>query len=122
MAGGLIGLGAAFVNAAPPNIVFVLVDDMGWTDLGCFGSTYYETPNIDRLAAQGMRFTDAYSACTVCSPSRACLMTGQYPARLRITDWIAGHKRPFAKLAVPDWTLRLAPEIPNLARTLKAAG
>ena len=122
LAGGLIGWGAALANAAPPNIVFVLVDDMGWTDLGCFGSTYYETPNIDRLAAQGMRFTDAYSACTVCSPSRACIMTGQYPARLRITDWIAGHKRPFAKLAVPDWTLRLAPEIPNLARTLKAAG
>ena len=112
-------------RAAPaplPNIVFVLVDDLGWTDLGCFGSTYYETPNIDRLAAQGMRFTDAYSACTVCSPSRASIMTGQYPARLHITDWIEGHKRPFAKLKIPDWTQRLAPEIPNVARVLKAAG
>ena len=109
-------------TARPPNIIFVLVDDMGWTDLGCFGSTYYETPNIDRLAAQGMRFTDAYSACTVCSPSRASVLTGQYPARLHITDWIAGHKRPFAKLSVPDWTMQLSPEIPNVARVLKSAG
>lgn len=106
----------------PPNIVFVLVDDLGWTDLGCFGSKYYETPNIDRLASQGMRFTDAYSACTVCSPTRASILTGQYPARLHITDWIAGHKRPFARLSVPDWTLQLSPEIPNVARVLKSAG
>ena len=116
------GFLTAAAYAAPPNIVFVLVDDMGWTDLGCFGSSFYETPNIDRLATQGMRFTDAYSACTVCSPSRASIMTGQYPARLRITDWIDGHKRPFAKLKVPDWTIRLSPDIPNLARVLKAAG
>ena len=118
-------LTAAIAIAEPavkPNIVFVLTDDMGWTDLGCFGSTYYETPNIDRLASQGMRFTDAYSACTVCSPTRACIMTGQYPARLHITDWIAGHKRPFAKLSVPDWTLQLSPDIPNVAKALKAAG
>ena len=108
--------------ALPPNVIFVLVDDMGWTDLGCFGSSYYQTPNIDRLAAQGMRFTDAYSACTVCSPSRASILTGQYPARLHITDWIAGHKRPFAKLSVPEWTMQLATEIPNVARALKAAG
>jgi arylsulfatase A-like enzyme len=100
----------------------VLVDDMGWTDLGCFGSKYYETPNIDRLASQGMRFTDAYSACTVCSPTRASVMTGQYPARLHITDWIAGHKRPFAKLSVPDWTMQLATDIPNVAKVLKSAG
>ncbi len=105
-----------------PNIVFVLVDDMGWTDVGCFGSTFYETPHIDRLATQGMRFTSAYSACTVCSPTRASVMTGQYPARLHITDWITGHKRPFAKLCVPNWTMRLSPEIPNVARALKAVG
>jgi arylsulfatase A-like enzyme len=108
--------------AAKPNILFVLVDDMGWTDLGCFGSTYYQTPNIDRLASQGMLFTAAYSACTVCSPTRASVLTGQYPARLHITDWIEGHKRPFAKLSVPDWTLQLSTDIPNLARVLKAAG
>lgn len=108
--------------AEKPNIVFVLVDDMGWTDVGCFGSPFYETPNIDRLAKQGMRFTDAYSSCTVCSPSRASIMTGQYPARLHITDWISGHKRPKAKLRVPDWTMQLSPSIPNLASTLKQAG
>lgn len=72
----------------PPNIVLVLVDDLGWTDLGCYGSTYYETPNIDRLASQGMRFTNAYAACAVCSPTRAAVMTGRYPARLGVTDWI----------------------------------
>lgn len=105
-----------------PNIIFMLTDDQGWTDLRSFGSGYYETPNIDRLATQGMRFTAAYSACTVCSPSRASIMTGQYPARLHITDWIAGHKRPYAKLKVPDWTLFLSTNICNVASTLKAAG
>jgi arylsulfatase A len=104
------------------NVVFMLVDDLGWTDLGCFGSSYYETPHVDRLAAEGMRFTNAYAACTVCSPTRASVLTGQYPARLHITDWIAGHKRPHAKLRVPDWTMYLGTEIPNLARVLKGAG
>jgi arylsulfatase A-like enzyme len=71
-----------------PNIVFILVDDLGWIDTGCYGSKYYETPNIDKLAAEGMRFTDAYAACAVCSPTRAAVMTGRYPARLGVTDWI----------------------------------
>ncbi len=70
-----------------PNFVFFLVDDLGWTDLGCFGSTFYETPNVDRLASQGMRFTNAYAACPVCSPTRASIMTGKYPARLHTTDY-----------------------------------
>ena len=106
----------------PPNIVFILTDDLGWTNLGCFGSTFYETPHLDRLASQGMRFTQAYSACTVCSPTRASILTGQYPARLHLTDWIAGHQRPFAKLSVPAWTMKLSADIPNLARALKSAG
>ena len=72
----------------PPDVVLILVDDLGWTDLSCFGSTYYETPHIDRLAAQGMKFTNAYAACAVCSPTRAAVMTGRYPARLGVTDWI----------------------------------
>ena len=123
LASGLFfSLVAHTAPAAQPNIIFVLTDDLGWTDLGCFGSTYYETPNIDRLASQGMRFTDAYSACTVCSPTRASVLTGQYPARLHITDWIAGHKRPFARLSVPDWTMQLSTDIPNVARVLKSAG
>jgi arylsulfatase A-like enzyme len=71
-----------------PNIVLILVDDLGWIDTGCYGSKYYETPNIDKLAADGMRFTDAYAACAVCSPTRAAVMTGRYPARLGVTDWI----------------------------------
>ncbi len=71
-----------------PNIIFILIDDMGWRDLTCCGSTFYETPNIDRLAAEGMRFTDAYASCPVCSPTRASVMTGKYPASVGITDWI----------------------------------
>ena len=81
-------------NAAQPqsgeklNFVLILVDDLGWMDTGCYGSSFYETPNIDKLAAQGMRFTDGYAACAVCSPTRAAVMTGRYPARLGVTDWI----------------------------------
>jgi arylsulfatase A-like enzyme len=71
----------------PPNFVFFLADDMGWRDAGCYGSTFYETPNIDRLAKAGMRFTNAYAACPVCSPTRASIMTGKYPARLGTTDY-----------------------------------
>ena len=71
-----------------PNVVLVLIDDMGWTDAACYGSRYYETPNIDRLAAGGMKFTNGYAACAVCSPTRAAVMTGRYPARLGVTDWI----------------------------------
>jgi arylsulfatase A-like enzyme len=70
------------------NFVFIMVDDLGWTGLGSYGSRYYETPNSDRLAAQGIRFTDGYAACQVCSPTRASLMTGRYPARIGVTDWI----------------------------------
>ena len=75
-----------------PNIIFILVDDMGWTDLGCYGSTFYETPNIDQLAGRSMRFTSAYAACPVCSPTRASIMTGKYPARTGVTDWITGRQ------------------------------
>ena len=70
------------------NYVIIHVDDLGWTDLSGYGSEYYETPNIDRLAEEGMKFTDAYASAAVCSPSRAALLTGKYPARLGITDWI----------------------------------
>src|SRR5215469_14052689 len=106
----------------PPNVVVFLVDDLGWTDVSCFGSDLYETPNIDRLARQGMKFTNAYSACTVCSPTRAALMTGKYPARLHVTDWIPGHKRPNAKLAIPPWTEYLPREEVTIASALKEAG
>jgi arylsulfatase A-like enzyme len=106
----------------PPNVIHVLIDDMGWTDLGCLGSDLYETPNIDRLAAQGMRFDNGYSACTVCSPTRAATMTGRYPARLRVTDWIHGSNRPRATLKIPDWTHYLPDAEVTLAEALKPAG
>ena len=109
-------------GATRPNIVLILVDDLGWTDLGCQGSSFYKTPNIDRLATEGKRFTQAYSACTVCSPTRAALLTGQYPARLHVTDWIEGHKRPKAKLRVPDWTMHLPHETTTIAEVLKQRG
>jgi arylsulfatase A len=108
--------------AAPPNFIFILVDDLGWTDVSCYGSKFYETPNIDRLASQGMRFTQAYAACTVCSPTRAAVLTGKYPARLHITDWIAGHVRPYAKLKAPDWTMHLPLEETTIAEALKPLG
>ncbi len=82
-----LGGGVMAATNKRPNFLFILVDDLGWRDLGCFGSTFYETPNIDRLAAQGVRFTDAYAACPVCSPTRASIMTGKYPARMATTDW-----------------------------------
>jgi arylsulfatase A-like enzyme len=75
-----------------PNVIFILLDDFGYSDLGCYGSRYYETPNIDRLALRGTRFTDAYAACPVCSPTRASIMTGKYPVNTGITDWIPGRQ------------------------------
>lgn len=106
-----------------PNIVFILVDDLGWSDVGCFGSKYYETPNIDRLASQGMRFTDAYAACSVCSPTRASIMTGKYPARLHLTDWIPGEgDAPIHALRIPDWRKFLPLEEVTIAEALKSAG
>lgn len=106
----------------PPNVILFLADDLGWTDLGCYGSLYYETPNIDRLAEEGMRFTDAYSSCTVCSPTRASILTGKYPARVRITDWIPGHNRPFARLRVPEFHYQLPLEEITIAEALHSAG
>jgi arylsulfatase A-like enzyme len=105
-----------------PNVVFILIDDMGWTDLGCMGSDLFQTPNIDKLAARGMKFTNAYAACTVCSPTRAAVMTGKYPARLHVTDWIAGHERPTAKLKIPEWTKFLPKEEQTIAAALKPHG
>src|SRR5687767_208214 len=73
-----------------PNVVLIVADDLGWADLGCYGSKYHRTPHLDRLAASGARFTDAYAAAPVCSPTRAAIMTGKYPARLNLTDWLPG--------------------------------
>jgi len=81
-------LSSAQTRHSRPNIIFVLADDLGWAELGCYGNTFNETPNLDKLAREGMRFTDAYSAAPVCSPCRAALMTGLYPARIGITDYL----------------------------------
>jgi len=105
-----------------PNIIMLLVDDLGWTDLGCYGSDLYRTPNIDRLASGAVRFTNAYAACTVCSPTRAALMTGMYPARLHLTNWINGSERPYARLSIPAWTKYLKRDYMTLPKALKAAG
>jgi arylsulfatase A len=109
-------------SSAKPNFVLILADDLGWTDLACYGSKLYETPNIDRLARDGMRFTQNYSACTVCSPTRAALLTGKYPARLHITDWIPGQMPDNPKLIVPDWTKYLPLEETTMANVFHNAG
>jgi len=109
-------------SSAKPNIVLFLADDLGWTGLQCFGSDFYETPNLDRLAGEGMKFTDAYAACTVCSPTRASLMTGMYPGRLHLTSFIPGQNRPFAKMKVPDWTKGLDSEYTTIAEALHGGG
>ena len=122
LAAVLLLTGAAAAEPKP-NVVFIVADDLGWADLGCYGSKYHKTPNLDRLAADGVRFTQAYAACPVCSPTRAAIMTGQYPARLGITDWLPGRPdRPDQKLARPKLVTDLPGDIPNLATLFKQAG
>ena len=116
------GLSPAFAAAVKTNVVLILADDLGWTDLHCYGSEFYESPHIDRLARDGMRFTQAYSACTVCSPSRAAILTGKYPARLHLTDWIPGLPPQNPKLLEVAWTKYLPLEEFTLANALHAAG
>jgi arylsulfatase A-like enzyme len=114
--------GPAFA-ADRPNVVLIVADDLGWADLGCYGSKYHKTPHIDRLAADGMRFTQAYAAAPVCSPTRASIMTGRHPARLGITDWLPGRPdRPDQKLLRPPLVNALPADVPTLPALLKKAG
>src|SRR5436190_14403109 len=109
--------------AGRTNVVFILADDLGWADLGCYGSKFHHTPNLDRLAAAGARFTDAYAAAPICSPTRAAILTGQYPARLNLTDWLPGRPdRPDQQLLRPVIAQELPASVPTLAAALKAAG
>lgn len=108
-------------GAQRPNIVFFLVDDLGWADIGCYGSPFYETPNIDRLAASGMRFTDAYAAGSVCSPTRASILTGKHPVRVGITDWIPGDSTEGRFHHLDDLDALPLTEV-TLAEVLKDAG
>lgn len=102
------------------NVVLLLADDLGWRDLGCTGSTFYETPAIDRLAAQGMRFTQSYAACNVCSPTRASIMTGKNPARLHTTNFFGGDRK--GMLLPPVYRQSLPLEEVTLAKAFRGAG
>lgn len=104
------------------NVVFILIDDLGWKDIAVNGSDYYQTPNIDNLATEGIRFTNAYSACTVCSPTRASIMTGKYPATINLTDWIEGHDAKDKPLSIPDWTMYMDTSEFTLAEAFQNAG
>jgi arylsulfatase A-like enzyme len=104
-----------------PNVVVIVADDLGWRDLGCLGSPFYETPNLDRLAREGARFTDAYASCPVCSPTRASVMSGQYPARVGVTDWIdfGGGAHPLTgRLVDAPYTDHLPEDVASLPETL----
>ncbi|HEY1065995.1 MAG TPA: sulfatase-like hydrolase/transferase, partial [Pirellulales bacterium] len=119
------GQRAVFGADAPrkPNVVFFLADDLGWADLGCYGSKFHSTPRLDELAARGMRFTHAYAAAPVCSPTRAAIMTGKWPARLHLTDWLPGRKdMPSQKLLRPEIRQALPLEETTLAEAFAAAG
>ncbi|MGC1274053.1 MAG: sulfatase [Planctomycetaceae bacterium] len=120
----LVLCGAIATAAEPPNVVFILADDLGWTDLGCQGSEYYETPNIDRLAAEGVRFTNGYSCGPNCQPTRAALMSGQYAPRTGVYtvgnvdrfNWQSRSLRPVENVT------KLSPEIVTVGEAMKSAG
>jgi arylsulfatase A len=111
------------LTGARPNIVFILADDMGWADLPVYGNLFNEAPSLTRMASEGIRFTDAYAACPVCSPTRASIMSGQYPARVGITDFITGHWRPYEEVTVPkNRTQYLPEEIITIGEVMQDAG
>lgn len=116
-------------TARKPNVLFILADDLGYYDLSCTGSQFYETPNIDRIAHEGVSFTQGYATCQVCSPSRASIMTGQFTARHGITDWIGAksgqewrEKKRYSKLLPADYQLNLPLEHETLAEAMQKAG
>ena len=105
-----------------PNFVFLLVDDLGWSHIASYGNPFFETPSVDRLAREGMKFTQAYAACAVCSPTRASIQTGKYPARLGVTDYIPGEHHPEAPLVTLPTRQELPLEEVCLAEALKEHG
>ena len=133
IAGG-IALTANMLHAADlkesPNVIFIMVDDYGWADVGYNGSKFYETPNIDRLASEGMNFTNGYAAASISSPSRVSLMTGKYPARTGITDWIPGYQYGQTpqqlgkryKMIAPEMPLNMSLEEVTIAEAFKEHG
>ncbi len=103
-----------------PNFLFILIDDLGWSDLGCYGSEFYETPNIDNLARTSVKFTNAYAASPVCSPTRASILTGKYPARMDITDWFTNRNEK--KLKPAEFINYLPHEETTIAEAFKSSG
>ena len=124
---GLVSLaftaGLCHAQASKPNIVFILTDDMGWKDLACYGNRFTETPNIDALAGSGIRFTQAYAACPVSSPTRASILTGKYPARLQLTNFIAGNRTdPQSPVLPAQWKPYLEAQEITIAELLQGKG
>ncbi len=121
---GIGGLAAGCGSERPRNVLFILVDDLGWSDVNINErSSLYDTPNIDRLAAGGMRFSNAYAACPVCSPTRASIQTGKYPARLQLTNFIPGsHRLPYSEVIPPPFNQQLPHAETTIAEVLGPAG
>src|SRR3954447_24023126 len=116
-------LASSATAADTPNVVLILIDDLGQRDLGCYGSTFYRTPNVDKMAKDGLRFTDFYAACPVCSPTRASILTGRYPQRMDVTDWIPGRKdTPDQRMKRPEIRNELPLEEVTIAQALKKRG
>lgn len=111
----------------PPNVIFIIADDLGYTDIGVYGSGFYETPNIDKLANNSVRFTNGYANCPVCSPSRASFQTGKYPVNTGVTDWIKGRKSevgttPNDRWVVPDTEYDMKLSETTIAEALRGKG
>lgn len=121
----LAGLAAAATAkaAVKPNVVLILFDDLGWRDFSCYGNDFHRTPNIDAIAREGARFTNAYASCPVCSPTRSSVLTGKVPIRTGVTDWIPGRAQwPAAKLRTPRTANEMKLEEVTIAERLKKAG
>jgi arylsulfatase A-like enzyme len=127
----ILALHTGVLNAqrynSQPNIILILADDLGWIDLSCYGSTFYETPNLDKLASNGIRFTNGYSASPVCSPTRASILTGKYPIKTGITDWIKGRQdngsaKPYEKLIADTTAYQLRLEENTISEFALANG
>ncbi len=114
---------AGYAQSVKPNIILILADDLGWNGVASYGNPYYETPHLDRLARQGMRFLNAYTSSPVCSPTRAAILTGKHPARLHLTEFIPGEEPPEGSpLGHPDWQKFLPLPETTIAEALKAEG
>lgn len=121
--GAFVSTVASAAQKGPLNFLFILADDLGWHDIGPYGNTIVDTPSLNRFAKESARFSNAYAACPVCSPTRASILTGKYPARLHLTDWIPGRKQwPYAKLLTPSFNQELPLGETTIAEALRPLG